>query len=80
MRTTLDIADDVLLAVKEKARREKRSAGEILSECAREGLTHRHRTYGAAEPESFYGFEPLPARGTAVSNELINRLREEDSE
>jgi len=78
MRTTLDIADDVLLAVKERARREKRSAGEILSECAREGLTHRHRTYdGVTEPESFYGFEPLPARGTAVSNELIDKLREE---
>ena len=45
MRTTLNNADDVLLAVKERARREKRSVGEILSECAREGLTHRHRTY-----------------------------------
>ncbi|HEX4959719.1 MAG TPA: antitoxin [Thermoanaerobaculia bacterium] len=80
MRTTLDIADDVLLAVKERARREKRSAGEILSECAREGLTRRHRGYEVTEPESFYGFEPLPARGMAVSNELINKLREEDSE
>ncbi len=80
MRTTLDIADDVLLAVKERARREKRSAGEILSECAREGLTYRHRTYEATEPESFYGFEPLPARGPAVSNELIDKLREEGSE
>ncbi|MFY9824308.1 MAG: antitoxin [Thermoanaerobaculia bacterium] len=75
MRTTLDIADDVLLAVKERARREKRSAGEILSECAREGLTHKH-LYGINEPESFYGFEPLPPRGQAVSNELIDRLRE----
>jgi hypothetical protein len=80
MRTTLDIADDVLLAVKERARREKRTAGEILSECAREGLTHRHRTYEVTEPESFYGFEPLPARGAAVSNELIDKLRDEDSE
>ena len=80
MRTTLDIADDVLLAVKERARREKRTAGEILSECAREGLTHRHRTYEVTKPESFFGFEPLPARGMAVSNELIDRLREEDGE
>lgn len=77
MRTTLDIADDVLLAVKERARRERRSAGEVLSEYAREGLTHRHRTSEATEPESFYGFRPLPARGTAVSNELIDKLREE---
>jgi hypothetical protein len=80
MRITLDIADDVLLAVKERANKEKRSAGEILSECAREGLTHRHRTDEATEPESFYGFEPLPARDTAVSNELIDKLREKDSE
>lgn len=77
MRTTLDIADDVLLAVKERARREKRSAGEVLSEVARKGLTRRRRTSEAAEPESFFGFEPLPPRGKAVSNELIDKLREE---
>jgi len=77
MRTTLNIADDVLLAVKERARREKRSAGEILSECAWEDMTHRHHAYEPTEPESFYGFEPLPARGTAVSNELIDKLRKE---
>jgi hypothetical protein len=78
MRTTLDIADDVLLAVKDRARREKRSAGELLSELAREALTHRHRGSEVGEPEAFYGFEPLPPRGQAVSNELIDRLREED--
>ncbi|HEY0557449.1 MAG TPA: antitoxin, partial [Thermoanaerobaculia bacterium] len=42
MRTTLDIAEDVLLAVKERARRQKRSAGDLLSELAREALTHRY--------------------------------------
>jgi hypothetical protein len=77
MRTTLDIADDVLLAVKERARREKRSAGEILSEIARESLTHRHRGAAGKEPRSFFGFEPLPRRGGAISNELIDKLREE---
>jgi hypothetical protein len=79
MRTTLDIADDVLMAVKEKARRQKRSAGEVLSELAREALTRRHREDSEAkEPKSFYGFDPLPPRGGTVSNELIDRLREED--
>ena len=77
MRTTLDIADDVLLAVKDRARREKRSAGELLSELAREALTHRYRVPEATEPEGFFGFEPLPSRGEAVSNELIDKLREE---
>ena len=81
MRTTLDIADDVLLAVKERARREKRSAGELLSDLAREALTHRrYPPSGSNEPESFYGFEPLPSRGVVVTNELIDRLREEDPE
>jgi len=35
MRTTLDIADDVLMAAKDRAGRQKRSVGEILSELAR---------------------------------------------
>lgn len=80
MRTTIDIADDVLFAVKERARREKRSAGEVLSELAREALTDRGQPGEVAEPKSFYGFAPLPHRGPAVSNELIDRLREEDAE
>lgn len=78
MRTTIDIADDVLLAVKHRARREKRSAGDLLSELAREALTHRHRAPEGKAPEGFYGFEPLPPRGEAVSNELIDKLRDED--
>lgn len=79
MRTTLDIADDVLMAVKERARRQKRSAGDLLSELAREALTHRYREESAAKkPKGVYGFDPLPSRGEAVSNELIDRLREED--
>lgn len=81
MRTTLDIADDVLLAVKERARRQKRTAGEVLSDLAREALTRRrHSPSEVREADSFYGFEPLPHRGEAVSNELIDRLREEELE
>ena len=78
MRTTMDISDDVLAAVKERARRQKRSAGAVLSDLARETLTHRLPASEVREPESFYGFEPLPRRGAAVSNELIDQLREED--
>ena len=79
MRTTLDIADDVLMAVKERARRQKRSAGDLLSELAREALTRRYREDSEVKkPKSFYGFDPLPPRGEAVSNELIDKLREED--
>jgi hypothetical protein len=38
MRTTLDIEDDVLQAAKELARREGRTAGQVISELARRSL------------------------------------------
>lgn len=80
MRTTLNLAEDVLLAVKERARREGRSAGEVLSELARQALTRDSLAGEVAEGGVFYGFEPLPRRGPAISNELIDRLREEEPE
>jgi len=78
VRTTLDIDDDVLLAVKERARREQRSAGTVISDLARQALQARLHQGEIAESGGFYGFEPLPHRGPAVSNELIDRLREDD--
>ncbi len=65
-------------AVKDRARRQKRSAGDFLSELAREALKQRYGAADAKEPERFYGFEPLPPRGRPVSNELIDKLREDD--
>lgn len=80
MRTTLDIADDVLRAVEDRARRQKRTVGDLLSELAREALNLRSQKDSAKSsgPKSIPGFEPLPPLGTPVSNELIDRLREED--
>lgn len=80
MRTTLEVDDDVLRAVKERARREKRSAGEVLSELARAALTGSLRGVEIAETPSFYGFEPFQHRGPAISNSLIDQLREEEPE
>lgn len=80
MRTTLNIAEDVLYAVKERARREGRSAGEVLSDLAREAMTRRSGPAPAAGEESSYGFRPFPSRGRAISNELIDRLREEEDD
>ena len=74
MRTTLDLDEDVLLAVKHRARAEHRSAGAVLSELARMALTESP----AASTESFLGFQPLPRRGGVVTNELIERLRDEE--
>lgn len=79
MRTTLSLDDDVLLAVKERARREKRTAGEVLSDLARQALTQLHDVDRQAGAESFFGFEPFEHRGPAVSNALVDRLRDEDA-
>jgi hypothetical protein len=79
MRTTLDIDDDVLLAAKELAQREGRSAGAIVSQLARRGLLARAAPEGVAEPPATYGFRPLPSRGGVVTNDLIDRLRDDDA-
>ena len=77
MRTTLDIAEDVLHAAKERARREKKTAGQVISELARRALTAPASE--AREPKARYGFRPFPKRGRIVNNELIDKLREDDS-
>ncbi|MCC6196441.1 MAG: antitoxin [Burkholderiales bacterium] len=78
MRTTLDIDDDVLQAAKERARRERRTAGDVISELARQALTAPPPST-TSEPEAFYGFRPFPSRGRVITNELIDRIREEDA-
>lgn len=80
MRTTLDIADDVLQAAKERARREKKTVGEVVSELARRGLTTpRGVSPVARAPKALYGVRPFPKRGGVVNNELIDKLREDDA-
>ena len=78
MRTTLNLDDDVLAVVRERARRERRSVGEVLSELARQALTGREPAAPAAA--EFHGFRPLPHRGKLVSNDLIDQLREDEPE
>ena len=82
MRTTLDIADDVLFAAREIAQREKKSIGQVISERARSALqapvigSGKARSPRATEPLAAYGITPLPSRGGLVTNELIDRLRQ----
>jgi len=80
MRTTLDIDDDVLMAAKERARREKKTAGKLISQLLREAMTRPAADHAASvrEPKAHYGFQPFSSRGTVVSEELVNRLRDED--
>ena len=84
MRTTLDIDDDLLQAAKELARAEGKTAGQVISELARKGLTQANApATGFAEeaPPAFVvqdGWVALTNReGLVVTNELIDRLREE---
>lgn len=79
MRTTLDIADDVLQAAKERARREKKTAGAVISELARRALTAPPETPGKGTPRPRHGFRPFARRGAIVNNDLIDRLRDDDA-
>ncbi|MGI8427858.1 MAG: CopG family transcriptional regulator [Solirubrobacteraceae bacterium] len=80
MRTTLNLDDDVLYAVQERARREKRTAGQVLSDLARRALTGQDRQPEDHHQTGHHGFKPLPRRGPAISNALIDRLREDEPE
>ena len=82
MRTTLDVDDDVPIAAKEAARREEKTIGAIVSSLARSALTApRGAATGArkaAQRLKPFGIEPLPARGGRVSNDPIERLRDQE--
>ena len=79
MRTTLDIDDDVLQAAKERARRDRKTTGEVISELARAALIAPTTPRSAREPKALYGLRPFPKRGGIVTNELIDKLRQDDA-
>jgi hypothetical protein len=87
MRTTLDIADDVLFAAKDVARREKKPVRQVVSELMRRALSPATAEAGGFASSSNddidsrfreLGFFTLPSRGGIVTNELINQLRERE--
>ena len=75
MRTTLDIDDDVLGAVKALAKRERKTVGKFASGLMREALHARTSKSAAKMSYGKYGFRPIPAGGNVVSNELVDALR-----
>ena len=79
MRTTLDIDDDVLQAAKDVARREKKTAGKVLSELARQALGAHPAGAAGKAVKPLHGFRPFPKRGGIVTNALIDTLREDDA-
>jgi hypothetical protein len=77
VRTTLDIDDDVLQAVKELAHREGGTAGKVISTLARRGLTTpvviSIKTSGLRN-----GVPVLPSRGEIITLEHIQQLADEE--
>ncbi len=80
MRTTLDIEDDMLFAVKELARQRKTTAGEIVSLLLRDALAPKSRATKGFQPEFRNGVPLLPRRpgGPVVTVDLVKQLLDED--
>jgi hypothetical protein len=82
MRTTLNIDTELLVAAKELAEREQKTAGQVISELLRQAMSAR--ASGAKTTEALnrdlYGFQPVPSRGGVVTNQHINILREESGD
>lgn len=79
MRTTVDLDYDTLIAAKEIARMENTSLGKVISRLVRQALTGNATAQAASSPAtSATAFVPFEARGVVVSNELIDRLRDND--
>ena len=81
MRTTLDIDDDLLAAAKELARRERSTAGQVVSRLLRHSLTGiaaaPATSNHARHKAPVAGFEPFPAQPRVVTtNEQVDTLRE----
>ena len=80
MRTTLDIDDDLIAAAKELARRERSTAGQIISRLLRQSLTGTAPAPDRKGPARIAGgFRPFPAReGVVSNNEQVDRLRDSE--
>ncbi|MGH2858539.1 MAG: antitoxin [Solirubrobacteraceae bacterium] len=73
MRTTLDIADDVMVAARELARAEGTSIGAVVSDLARRGLAP-----GRVEREHGRPIIRSPAGAPPITPEIVRRALDED--
>lgn len=76
MRTTLDIDEDVLLAAKAHAARERRSLGAVISDLARESLRRPSAAASAGAGKRVGRFAVLPQRDEVVTVEHVRRLQD----
>jgi hypothetical protein len=80
MRTTLDIDDDVLEIAKQRAKAERRTTGEVISELARQALAEPRARLDFSKVEIVDGIPVLPSRGGVVTKELVDKLIEQSGE
>jgi hypothetical protein len=73
MRTTLDIADDVVAAARELAVYEHRSLGSVISDLARQGLTPAR-----VEADDGLPVIRVPAGTPPITPEMVRRAIDED--
>jgi hypothetical protein len=77
MRTTLDIDDDVLLAAKEHAARERRSIGAVVSALAREALRRPGPAVATRGKRKAGGrFAVLPHRDEVITLEHVRAIQD----
>lgn len=82
MRTTLNIDEEVLMAAKELAYRQRVSLGRIVSGLLRQALTGQEVEVSVPSVTreglaATVGFRPFPARQVAT-NAQVNTLRDEE--
>jgi hypothetical protein len=88
VRTTIDLADDILFMAKDFARRDKKTLGQVISDWSRIALkasTSSPSTPPATAQQSdtnqklwSLGLRTLPKRGGVVTNQMIDQIREKD--
>jgi hypothetical protein len=81
MRTTLDIDDDLLAAAKELSRQQGCSAGQVVSALMRRALagglgSGEGPASSPAQARLAGGFRPFASRGSPVTNDAIDQLRD----
>ncbi|MEI6675509.1 MAG: CopG family transcriptional regulator [Verrucomicrobiota bacterium] len=82
MRTTLEIDDDVLLAAKELAIKQRKTAGKIVSEIFRRGMRMGSSAPAVKEGQPYAmknGIPILPSRGELVTTEHVQRVMEKEN-
>lgn len=75
MRTTLTIDDDILEIARSRGRLDGRTAGQVISDLARLGL---QQTLDDDEIQDRDGWPVLPSRGPRVTQEIVDRIRDEE--